>query len=979
MRRGEVTLGPPNVPDGSSELTHYAIRGSGSGSSPISVVPRAVLNNTAPDIAKQQLQTAAHGGYIGFGYGRCRTAIKVLYPVVDLTRLPADLLIPGFVGRGPIDAIESVQKDNETLPTGITYTAYTGAAGQVADPSLVAAWSAQTKTFADTLDGMAHIVLRLNPGPDNRLGNFTVVARHLKVYDPRDELQSLDDPTTWVWSQNPVLALAHFLSTKGYGPEETLDWNSVSTCADVADQSLFRFDGITTVETRRQVGIFFDQPQDVDAIEETLRSYAGVFVDRGSGSSVVLIPDAPADSTFAFTNATPSNYLADSIEMTKRGRANSPTVVTVRYTDTVQTPWATQEVTIKAVGVEESTDAWIETSIDWPGCQSASMAYREAVRRLNEFQLADMSVRLIATDEALAVRRGDVVTVTDSEGFTAKPFRVSDIVATSPGRWQVSLTEYQDAVYTDIIYNGPVIPDTSLPSPSRVPRISTVTLAEEVFQTLAAGTYSSRIVATWSALMTWPFTYGYRVKILDGSYQVIDDTTLTGANSTEFRTAALQEGFGYTVFVYVVSSTGAMGAAAAAYLVVQGSKLPPSDVPSVSGVLNTLGQIVLTWGAATDIDLTGYEVRVGSTIDTWGTATTQTIRTDAATLTATVTGLVPDTYRCFVKARDSIRSADFPYGQYSTNDVYADFIVPVFTILGQGREIPIDAGVSLNFEYIEREGQPSKAVTAIADPFGTRFPSALSAYGSPISTYNGSSSSTIIRTGWYDLGQLLTGVFNAEWDATTTAPGGLQFGLSTTGLSADVGFGTVGTPLQGTARYVYIGSSGFVPVYIQSNSPPVLKIAVSEQMAANTIRLNDKAYDSPGRDATAAEALTALGLPTIASAWTAATPVVSAGSGTITTATAALRYLAFGKLIIFSMVVTVTTNGTGGLSVIVTGLPFTALSTSYVGAGRCTTGTGFDLTWQMLSSTSLAILNYDNTYPAADGHVLTISGVLEAA
>ncbi len=114
-------------------------------------------------------------------------------------------------------------------------------------------------------------------------------------------------------------------------------------------------------------------------------------------------------------------------------------------------------------------------------------------------------------------------------------------------------------------------------------------------------------------------------------------------------------------------------------------------------------------------------------------------------------------------------------------------------------------------------------------------------------------------------------------------------------------------------------------------------------------------------------------------AWATATPTVSASSGTITTASAALRYKAIGKTCAFTLVVTVTTNNTGATTLIVSALPFTTASTGYVGSGRCTAGSGFALQWEMASTTSIGIKNYDNTYPAADGYVLIVNGVVELA
>lgn len=691
--------GGPVAPPGSSELTVYAYYGSGSGSgNPISIVPRETLNNAAPNIAQQQLQTAAAGGLIGFGYGRVRVAVKMLWPIVGAG---GALLIPGFVAAGPIDAIEAVQLDNADLPDGATHTDYTGTAAQTVDASLRAAWSAAGKVYADALPGMAYTVVSLPAGLGFRAGNITVTARLLKVYDPREDStnggtgpQRLDDPTTWTWSQNPVLALAHFLTTAGFGPEESLDWATVITCADIADESLT--DGATT-QTRRQVGIYFDQAQTCDAIEETLRSYAGVFVVR-EDATVRLVPDAAASIVYAFRNEPAGdyltteggdrltteggfgilleesgthlgNYLLDSLEIQQTSRGNSPTVVTIRWTDTAQTPWAMQEVTVKADGVDDGTVPWIETVVDWPGCQSAGMAYREAVRRINQFQLADTAIRLIGTDEALQLRRGDVVSVTDAEGFDAKPYRVTDVFPIAPGRWQVAGTEYQAGLYSDTVYTGPTIPDSNIPGAATPPQVTDLTVAEEPFyEQYAVVATAARL--TWSRPTyggsVWPLLRDYWVVGSIGGVKQFEFPVLPSGTATEDAvTPKLRPGELYSLAVYV-RSTIATGTPVYIGLRPLGKSNPPSDVSQISG-FSVGGDTFLTWDEATDDDQIHirYEVRYSATGGAWETAT---VIQKIAALHYTASGIPAGTWRFWVKAIDSI-------GQYSAGAAYCDLDV----------------------------------------------------------------------------------------------------------------------------------------------------------------------------------------------------------------------------------------------------------------------------------------------------------------
>lgn len=112
---------------------------------------------------------------------------------------------------------------------------------------------------------------------------------------------------------------------------------------------------------------------------------------------------------------------------------------------------------------------------------------------------------------------------------------------------------------------------------------------------------------------------------------------------------------------------------------------------------------------------------------------------------------------------------------------------------------------------------------------------------------------------------------------------------------------------------------------------------------------------------------------------TSYTPTVSAGSGTITTSSATGGYFQWGKLCFVQIAVTITTNGTGA-SWVIASLPagITAAAKRFIWAGRASA-----VSFKMLqgfvdvSATQVLIFNYDNTYPAANGEVLNVSGWIE--
>jgi hypothetical protein len=114
-------------------------------------------------------------------------------------------------------------------------------------------------------------------------------------------------------------------------------------------------------------------------------------------------------------------------------------------------------------------------------------------------------------------------------------------------------------------------------------------------------------------------------------------------------------------------------------------------------------------------------------------------------------------------------------------------------------------------------------------------------------------------------------------------------------------------------------------------------------------------------------------------AWIPYTPVVSSIAGTITTASATGRYVAVGKTITVQITTQVTANGTGSSGVVAT-LPFAPAGFEYYIFGRDTNNTGKALIGRIRASTqNVSMVFYDNSYPGADGVVLTVSGTYEAA
>ena len=103
------------------------------------------------------------------------------------------------------------------------------------------------------------------------------------------------------------------------------------------------------------------------------------------------------------------------------------------------------------------------------------------------------------------------------------------------------------------------------------------------------------------------------------------------------------------------------------------------------------------------------------------------------------------------------------------------------------------------------------------------------------------------------------------------------------------------------------------------------------------------------------------------------TATITAQSGTITTASGTVNVQRKGKFALVDVSITVTNNGTGASSLICS-LPFSC--SNGVLNGRENAISGKQLT-AICEGAAISIRTYDNLYPAANGSVIQMSGVLE--
>lgn len=716
------------------------------GSELISVGARAALEATALSASKRQATVAGLDSLIPVIYGMPMVGAKI----ANVLSYSNAWIFWVIWGLGPIQSIEEITMDDAPFyPNDLgasTVTNYLGTDAQSSDTTLQVAFGAVPNLpgYNLQLNGIAYSVIVVGSAAIQGMPKFVAKIKGRKVYDPRDGAQDANDSSTWVWSRNPALHLADFLTDPDYGAGKSVNWASVETVADQNDTVI----GTDTTEVQRYSDTVIEREATIDNWVETLRTAASCFVVP-QGDTVKLIGDVTGTPSVTYAHAS-GNIISVSGD-TLKDPMSLPTVLEVVYTDTSAYPWRDGRVTVKRPGVDAGTTPWRKSTVQMPWITRYSQASREATERLNKLWLRALSFTLETFDEGFRHEPGDLVYVTwPASGYSSLACRVL-ATAESANGYTLKLEKDDPACYSAEVVANPSVPNTDLPSPLNPPTLTGVGVTEDVYQD-QTGRWRSRLIVTWTEPTNYPFTDYYLVTVTTASDAVQTGQALVGG--AQFITGPLPEGINYTAGVQIVSLTGQRGTAASASVLTAGRNAPPSDVPSLTAYVLS-GSVKADWTAASDLDLSGYELRYSTTGGSW-TSSTLIARVAAPALTYT-TGILPaGTWRIWIKALDSVRSALYPNGQQSANATYADVDVtinPLSYVAGSGSV----ANPTLTNMVACAGGW----VTSFGETWNSVFTALMDTYTDPLYTYHAAGTSEWLSES-FDAGSSVDGVWTAS-------------------------------------------------------------------------------------------------------------------------------------------------------------------------------------------------------------------------
>lgn len=730
---------------------------------PSGQIPPSQSTAAARESTRQQIMTASRDTVIPIVYGGFeRMAGKVYLVRVYNQKLVLALILAEASPNG-IESIDNVELndvaltggswsgDSRTYSNGVIVKRYLGA--QVsADPTLAAAISG----FAEVLAGTAYIVVQVPKGVSPGFPRITAEVKGRKVYDPRDGTQSLGDASTWKWSDNPALCLADFLASTTYGARKSVDWSNVTTAANYCDETV----GTSpNTEKRALLTLSLAEKRSVKDWVDVLRSYVPAWIDY-AGEVAIVVPDKARASDHTFTAENIDSEPAPRIR--KRGVRDTPNVVEVGYMRTDVKPWA-----MAYASADTSPAVRRKARIDMPGIRRYSHARRVAIERLNHYTLEDLEGQVAVFEDGLKVTVGDVATITDDIGLSAKEMRILAKEDRGHGRWVLAFREYDPAAYSSSVETTPTTPDTGLPDPKSVAAPTGLTITETVYlekaltaDSLARGLiYQSRFDVNWTAT-THVYPVIYRVQFWDGATLIHEGQT----PGVSYASPAVQQGKTYTVRIYARNSLGFESAVLEGSQTAQGKLLAPGDVPAITMAFEIGGEVLLEWDPAIDIDIVRYEWRYTPGVTGGGSWTSATLIDRVDGLRARFLGLLTGTHRFYVKAIDSV-------GNYSANAATVDITVTT-DANSFIQTVTFTTPTLSNMVAARKPDDPLTTwISQYSGTWNSAFSTAIAGFTNALVTYFGSGTS-YLQTESFDFGTELSGDLAATWDATDVSGSG---------------------------------------------------------------------------------------------------------------------------------------------------------------------------------------------------------------
>jgi len=657
-------------------------------SKPITVQPTAPSSPAIPATPSiREVNVSPADGVVPLAYGRRKLQGKFVY----LNVLNGNLHAIYIFCEGEIAGFESIYLDDKPISGfgGVTYEVKTGAIDQN-----VCSLHSYDSGWNENLRGTAYVYLIIPSGSElNDLPKVSAIVQGRKVYDYNY------DPTltATVYSTNPVLHLIDLLIDKRTGgriPKTKINWTAAKA-TQLYCESLYTCGFVfETASTLKEV---------IDVVK--VHFLGAVLFENGNYKIDCGRPDRLTLTSFSDAEISGVNIPAvSSKDLINR--------ITWTYLDPVTFETVNQNLESATIAANDAEIA--EANYNLVGFTSLQQSTAIATFLLNQ-RLSDLTVTF-NTHNSKGLMPLDIFTLTHSIGLTAKKMYCMDIKENADGSWSITAKEYDEAFFSSTVIDEPCYPDTALPDPYSIPDdVVQDTPTEDLVQLLDS-TWISNLNFSWSCSFPWVKHYEVWIKQDSGSYALKGTTT-----TTSWQITAAKELSYFSVKIIAVSQwniKSAGGTTAIKTVQAIGKGYPPVWKGGAALTVQESGDIVfLQWfmpdntDPATDIDISGYEIRRGRSTDTWETAA----------FVDRVKALAYQDRNCpsgdwvyFVKCVDTVRN-------YTTTALTASVTVTLNPFLGFQQVRQLDLAGSTGSNIIVFGGDTIAPITASYDMLGERF------------------------------------------------------------------------------------------------------------------------------------------------------------------------------------------------------------------------------------------------------------------
>ena len=351
---------------------------------------------------------------------------------------------------------------------------------------------------------------------------LTQVARGCKVYDPRLDstnggvgLHRVDNQTTWAWTENWALLVAHYLlgyyqnSKLVYGvgcDADDIDWVQTSAMANVCDEII---DG----KPKYRIGGLMSITQNHETVIGELESSVGGKVSKFGGRYYIWCPH---------DDLIPAGVLTDNDIVSDSGVSFSPSASIETLYNSARGQFVSPELLYQPANYSEIEEAAAitedgkkrTTEVDFAFIQDQSIAERVAREKVRRSRFTATIV--IATGPAgLLVKPFDVINVNIKEtNYTNELFRVMSLQYSATGVVIIELLEEDASIYDTSTPLGPSLVqyDSETYDPARTYDVVNLDVAESFVNNVGGGVLDA-ILITWD--IPSPFVQyteiGYRI------------------------------------------------------------------------------------------------------------------------------------------------------------------------------------------------------------------------------------------------------------------------------------------------------------------------------------------------------------------------------------------------------------------------------------------------------------------------------------